>query len=91
MVKEPKVSPFSLHIEEKLNNFDKRKRAIAEKRITDVVFDAEMSSEMNIYTVNSSSVQPSTSNAAQNFQSQYYNMSSNLGPNNGSFVSMLQN
>ena len=89
LVKEPKVSPFSLYVEEKLNNFDKRKRAIAEKRITDVIFDIEMSSEMNMYTVNSSSVQPRTSNAAQNFQSQYYDMSGNLGPNNGSFVSML--
>ena len=77
LVKEPKVSPFSLYVEEKLNNFDKRKRAIAEKRTTDVIFDVEMSSEMNIYTVNSSSVQPRTSNAAQNFQSQYYDMSGN--------------
>ena len=85
------ISPFSLYVEEKFNNYDKRKRAIAEKRITDVIFDVEMSSVMNMYTVNSSSVQPRTSNAAQNFQSQYYDMSGNLGPNNGSFVSMLQN
>ena len=34
---------FSVYISHKLSQFDKRKRALAEKRISDIVFDIEMS------------------------------------------------
>ena len=34
---------FSLYISHKLSQFDKKKRALAEKRINDIIFDIEMS------------------------------------------------
>jgi len=35
-----------MYIDEKLSNLDKRSRRIAEKRITDVLFEAEMSFDL---------------------------------------------
>jgi hypothetical protein len=40
-------SPFAMYVEEKLLSFDKRTRLIAEKRISDVIFDLEFDSSMN--------------------------------------------
>eukprot|EP00112_Aurelia_sp_Birch-Aquarium-sp1_P024659 Seg788.15 transcript_id=Seg788.15/GoldUCD/mRNA.D3Y31 product="hypothetical protein" protein_id=Seg788.15/GoldUCD/D3Y31 len=49
VLKEPVSKPaekeqchFSMHIAQKLAQFDRRKRAIAEKRINDIVFELEM-------------------------------------------------
>ena len=41
-----KVSNFGMYIDEKLSNLDKRSRRIAEKRIADVLFEAEMSFDL---------------------------------------------
>ena len=43
----PKVSSFAMYVDEKLKNLDNRSRALAEKRISDVLFDLEMGNEMN--------------------------------------------
>ena len=43
----PKGSPFAMYVEGKLNNLDKRSRATAEKRITDILFELEMGGEIN--------------------------------------------
>ena len=39
---EEKVNPFALYVAEKLSRFDPRTRAVAEKRISDVLFDIEV-------------------------------------------------
>ena len=48
-MKEPVVKPdqcqFSLYVAEKLSKFSKRTRAIAEKRISDMLFELEMGEE----------------------------------------------
>ena len=41
-----KVSAFSLYVEEKLSQLDKRHRRVAEKRISDVLFEIEMSADL---------------------------------------------
>lgn len=41
----PKVSNFALYVEEKLSQLDKRSKRIAEKRISDILFEVEMSEE----------------------------------------------
>ena len=38
----PKVSSFSLYVDERLRELDPRSRRIAEKRITEILFEAEM-------------------------------------------------
>ena len=43
----PKVSSFAKYVDEKLKNLDNRSRTLAEKRITDVLFDLEMGNEIN--------------------------------------------
>ena len=47
-VKEPEWKPvqcaFSLYVSEKLTQFDKRSRTIAENRISNILFDLEMNS-----------------------------------------------
>ena len=43
---ELKASPFSIHVKEKLNGLDKHRRTFAEKRVWDVLFDVEMSNEI---------------------------------------------
>ena len=40
-----KHSAFTFYVDEKLSQLDKRDRRIAEKRISDVLFDFEMQSE----------------------------------------------
>ena len=40
-----KLSLFSLYVEEKLSQLDKRNRRIAEKRISDILFKIEMSAD----------------------------------------------
>ena len=42
-----KMSAFSLYVEEKLSQLDKRHRRIAEKRISDILFEIEMSADMS--------------------------------------------
>ena len=42
-----KVSSFAMYVDEKLNNLDSRSRALAEKRISDVLFDLDMGNEIN--------------------------------------------
>ena len=41
-----KISNFAMYVDEKLSNLDKRSRRIAEKRISDVLFEAEMSLDL---------------------------------------------
>lgn len=81
---ESKVSNFALYIEEKLNSFDKRKRTIAEKRISDIIFEIEMSSEIPMNPAVNFPVTPTV----QNFQNQstpYNSSSASAG-----YLSMLQ-
>ena len=88
-----KASPFSIHVEEILNGLDKHRRTFAEKRVCDVLFDVEMSNEIenSRYAVNGPHFLPGTpNNAAQNFQNQYYNVACNSG-STGPLLSMLQN
>ena len=42
-----KISNFAVYVDEKLSNLDKRSRRIAEKRISDVLFEAEMSLDLS--------------------------------------------
>ena len=42
-----KMSTFSLYVEEKLSRFDKRHRRVAEKRISDILFEIRMSADMS--------------------------------------------
>ena len=42
-----KVSLFTMYVDEKLNILDSRNRALAEKRISNVLFDLEMGNEIN--------------------------------------------
>ena len=42
----PKISAFALYVDEKLSELNKRTRRIAEKRISDVLFDMEMSTDV---------------------------------------------
>lgn len=68
---ELKASPFSIHVEEKLNGLDKHRGTFSEKRVCDVLFDVEMSNEIENprYAVNGLHFLPGTpNNAAQNFQ-----------------------
>ena len=75
---ELKASPFSIYLEENLNGLDKHWRTIPEKRLCYVLFDVEMSDEMENprYAVNGPHLLPGTPNnaAQQNFQNQYYNI-----------------
>ena len=41
-----KISNFAMYVDEKLSNLDKRSRRITEKRISDVLFEAEMSLDL---------------------------------------------
>ena len=41
------MSAFSLYVEEKLTQLDKRDRRIAEKRISDILFENGMSRDMS--------------------------------------------
>ena len=43
----PKVSPFAMYVEGKLDNLDKRGRTTAEKCITNILFELEMGGEIN--------------------------------------------
>lgn len=43
----PKVSPFVMYVEGKLDNLDKRSRTTAEKCITNILFELEMGGEIN--------------------------------------------
>lgn len=45
-----RASSFAMYVDEKLNNLDSRSRALAEKRISDVLFDLEMGNEINSQT-----------------------------------------
>ena len=54
-----KCSPFALYIGEKLANLDKRNRMIAEKKITDVIYEIEINSSEMI-TVVTAPQQPQT-------------------------------
>ena len=42
----PKISAFALYADEKLSELNKRTRRISEKRISDVLFDMEMSTDV---------------------------------------------
>ena len=42
-----KMCAFSLYIEEKLSQLEKRDRRIAEKRISDILFKTEMSADLS--------------------------------------------
>lgn len=53
--KEIKMSTFALYIDEKLRGLDDRKRAFAEKRITDVIFELEFMDEINNNSIYSGS------------------------------------
>ena len=87
VLENPKVSSFSLYVEEELKNLDKRRRIIAEKHITDVIFGMEMSNYIDFYPTSCTTTPRNSNNTAQNFQTQYYN----LGSTSGSYLSMLQN
>ena len=52
----PKISAFALYVDEKLSELNKRTRTIAEKRISDVLFDMEMSTDVSIRSFNTTSV-----------------------------------
>ena len=41
-----KILNFAMYVDEKLSNLDKRSRRIAEKRVSDVLFEAEMSLDL---------------------------------------------
>ena len=41
------MSAFSRYVEKKLSQLDKRDRRIAEKRISDILFEIEMSADMS--------------------------------------------
>ena len=43
----PKISAFALYVDEKLTELNKHTRRIAEKRISDVLFDMEMSTDVS--------------------------------------------
>ena len=43
-----KISAFALYVDEKLSELNKRTRRIAEKRVSDVLFDMEMSTDVSI-------------------------------------------
>ena len=43
----PKISALALYVDEKLSELNKRTRRIAEKRISDVLFDIEMSTDVS--------------------------------------------
>lgn len=63
-----KVALFSIYIEERLNGLGKQRKTIAEKRICDVLFNVEMSNEIENprYAVNSPHILPGApNNAAQ--------------------------
>ena len=51
---ELKASPLSIYVKEKLNSLDKHRRTIDEKRTSDVLFDAQISNEIEntSYAVN---------------------------------------
>ena len=83
-LKEPVSKPiekeqchFSMHIAQKLAQFDRRKRAIVEKRINDIIFELEMSE----------SLPQSTMNHYEGFQ---YNGNMVIPSNQGPFMTMMQ-
>ena len=97
---ESKPAPchFSLYVSEKLAQSDKRTRAIAEKRITDVIFDLEFNS-----TTAFTNIISSNNNLGHNFGSanamntQFNELQSNLMQStnllqngNGPYMSLLQ-
>ena len=43
----PKISAFALYVDKKLSELNKRTRRIAEKRISNVLFDMEMSTDVS--------------------------------------------
>ena len=43
----PKISAFALYVDEKLSELNKHTRRIAEKHISDVLFDIEMSTDVS--------------------------------------------
>ena len=43
----PKISAFALYVDEKLSELNKRTRRIAEKRISDVLIDMELSTDVS--------------------------------------------
>ena len=89
-----KASPCPIYVEEKLIGLDKHRRTIAEESICDVLFDTEVSNEIENpeQAVNGLHLLHGTpNNAAQYFQNQYYNMPCNSGSPTGPFLSMLQN
>ena len=61
----PKVSHFTLYIDEKLSQLDQRTRRLTEKRISDIIFEAEMSMDSQGIHNNRGIPQPFT---AQHFQ-----------------------
>ena len=84
-----KVSSFAMYVDEKLNNLDNRSRALAEKRICDVLFGLEMGNEIN-------SQPPSHPAQFQQFSSgadhggNLYLQSSLARQDSGQFMSMLK-
>ena len=87
VLKEPALNSkeedhFALYIGQKLNDFDPKTRAVAEKRITDIIFDLE---------INSFNQYPQMSHASQgNFSNHAYTNAMGLQQNTGEYLSMLQ-
>jgi len=86
-----KMSVFAEYVDEKLSQSNKRDRRIAEKRISDVLFDIEMeaeaSQEFRIGYFPSSTQQPTLSMPQQNPPSGM----SRQGGNQGSYVNLQSN
>ena len=88
VLKEPVSKPkgkedhFALYVAQKLDGFDSRKRAVAEKRITDIIFDLEingLSQYAQMPYVNQ-----------ENFNHGAYSNAMGLQNNGGEYLSMLQ-
>lgn len=81
-----KAFHFSLYVEEKLNGLEKRKRIIAEKRISDILFEAEMSGNYEFPAYSNVPPAPQYQTPQNLPTSQFYGTPSPNGP----YTRMLQ-
>lgn len=88
--KQPNQCHFALFITEKLHSFDHRARVLAEKRISDVIFDIEMNGiNMQMTGATNNSYAPPVSQMRYPSNQDHYGQTTNMEMPTASYLTML--
>ncbi len=88
--KQPNQCHFALFITEKLHSFDHRARVLAEKRISDVIFDIEMNGiNMQMSGATNNSYAPPVSQMRYPLNQDHYGQTTNMEIPTASYLTML--